>query len=105
MIPEVGAELFSSMGEGSSVSMAWGGLSVLPTSWMVYVKGACTVSYFAPDTVFVPGSSKVAVGLFSLCIFWVQNLLQLLMVTVIFSPIQFPCILLLEERCVQVQAL
>ena len=41
----------------------------------------------------------------SLLIFGVQNLPQLCLHAVIFSLIQFLCILLLEERCVQVQAL
>ena len=55
---------------------------------------------------FAPGSSKVAVGFFGLFIsFGFRNLPHLPMHTVIFSPIQFLCILLLEERCVQVQGL
>ena len=41
----------------------------------------------------------------SFCIFWVQNLSQLCMHAVIFSPIQFLCILGLEKSCVWVQAL
>ena len=52
--------------------------------------------------VFAPGSSEVAVGFFGLFVFFgegVQNLPQLLMRTVIFSPISFLCISLLEERC------
>ena len=42
-----------------------------------------------------------------ICLFvsFVQNLPQLHIYEVIFSPIQFLCILLLEERCVQVKAL
>ena len=35
----------------------------------------------------------------------VQNLTQVCVYTVSFRPIQFLCILLLEERCVQAQAL
>ena len=54
---------------------------------------------------FAPGSSKVAVAFFGLFVSFVRNLPQLRMRAVIFSPIQFLCILLLQERCVQVQAL
>ena len=54
---------------------------------------------------FAPGSSEVEVGFFYLCVSFVQNLSQLCMHAVIFSPIWFLCILLLEERCVQVRAL
>lgn len=56
--------------------------------------------------VFAPGSSKVGSWVvWSLCIFWVQNLPQLHLHTVIFSPTQFLWVLLLKERCAQVQAL
>ena len=59
----------------------------------------------AQSPAFAPGSSKAAVGFFGLFVSFVQNLHQLSMRTVMFSPIQLFCILLLEERCVQVQAL
>ena len=52
---------------------------------------------------FAAGSSKVAVG-FLVFVSFVQNLPQLCM-HIIFSPVQSLCILLLEERCVQVQKL
>ena len=42
---------------------------------------------------------------FSLFVSFVQNLPQLHMLTVIFSPLEFLCILLLQEMFVQVQAL
>ena len=48
---------------------------------------------------------KVTVGFFGLFVCFVQNLPQLRMDIVIFSPIPFLCILLLEERCDQGQAL
>ena len=56
---------------------------------------------------FAPSSSELAVGFFCCCCFvsCVQNLPQLCMHAVIFSPLQFLSILLLKERCVQVQAL
>ena len=61
---------------------------------------------FATNTQFLlPALQKWQLGFLSFCIFWILNLPQLHRHTVIFSPIQFLCILLLEERCVQVQAL
>ena len=75
-----------------------------PLRWC-WVQGACSVPCFcSPHPVFAPGSSKLAVGFFwSLCIFCPEFAPNYH--AVIFSPIQFLCILLLEERCVQVQAL
>ena len=57
------------------------------------------------DSALAPGSSKLAVGLLSLFVSFVQNLSQLRKHTGIFSLMEFLCILLLEKRCVQVQAL
>ena len=54
---------------------------------------------------FAPSSSKVAFGFFGLLVSFVQNLPQLPRCAVVFSSIEFLCTLLLEERCVQVQAL
>ena len=54
---------------------------------------------------FAPGSSEVALGVFWSLLSFIQNSSQLHMHTVIFSPIQFLCILWLKERCVQVQLL
>ena len=53
---------------------------------------------------FAPSSSKVAFGFFGLLVSFVQNLPQLPRSAVVFSPVEFLCTLLLEERCVQVQA-
>ena len=64
------------------------------------MRGACAVCCFC-SRLFKSGSW----GFWSLCIFWVQNFPQLSMYAVVFSPIQFLCILLFQERCVQVQAL
>ena len=61
---------------------------------------------FAPDTLLLLWAlQKWQLGYFGLFVSFVQNLPQLHMHLVIFSHIQFLCILLLEERCVQVQAL
>ena len=51
------------------------------------------------------GSSKVAAVWFGFFVSFAHNLSQLPMYTVIFSSVEFLSILLLEERCVQVQAL
>ena len=64
------------------------------------MRGACAVCCFC-SRLFKSGSW----GFWSLCIFWVQNLPQLHMHAIMFSPIQFLCILLFKERCVQVQGL
>ena len=63
--------------------------------------GVCRVSAQYPA--FAPGSSKVAFGVFGLFVSFAQNLPQLYIHA--FSLIQFVCILLLKEKCVQVQAL
>ena len=119
-LPEAGASLFLMWGEGRGVSrgraggVAWVFFS--PLRWC-FVQGACAVPCFCSwPPAFAPGSSKGAVGFFGLFLSFVQNLPQHAhscpnmqccpnMHTVIFSPIQFLCILLLEERCVQGQAL
>ena len=56
---------------------------------------------FALDTLFLLKKLDFFISLY----FGVQNLPQLHMHAVAFCPIQFVRILLLEERCVQVQAL
>ena len=48
---------------------------------------------------------KWQLGFFGLFVSFSKALPRLRMRAVIFSPIQFLCVLLLEERCVQVQAL
>ena len=50
-------------------------------------------------------TSKVAIEFFGLSVSSVQSLPQMHMHTVVFSPTQFLCILLLREKCVQVQTL
>ena len=74
------------------------------TFWWCRVKGGRHSTLF-----FAPCSSKVAVGFFNLFVFWGPRICpsytQSITHAVIFSPIQFPWVLLLEERCVQVQAL
>ena len=61
---------------------------------------------FAPNpSLLLQAPQKQQLVFWSLCIFWVKNLPQLWVHTVIFSPIQFLCVLLLKERCVQVQVL
>ena len=70
-------------GEGGSVQgSGWrGGLSGLPSSKEVLSVGGMT-----QDSAFAPGSSKLAVRLLGLFVYFVQNLPQLHMYTVIFSP-------------------
>ena len=58
-----------------------------------------------PAPRFAPGSSEVEIGCFGLFVSFVQNLSQLYRHAVIFSPMWFLCISLLEERFVQEQAL
>ena len=55
--------------------------------------------------VFAPGSSEVVVGFLVFLYLVVYSLPQLCMRTVIFSPLEFLCILTLVEIFVQVQAL
>lgn len=60
-----------------------GNLDGLPTLWWCCVQGARAVPCFCSKA-----PQKVAVGFFTLCIFWVQNLSQLHM-AVMFSPNSF----------------
>ena len=70
------------------------------------VQGACTVPCFCSQHPgFALGSSEVEIGCFGLFVSFVQNLSQLHRHAVIFSPMWFLCILLLEERFAQEQAL
>ena len=81
---------------------------VRPEGWLrcfTHPLGSVVCRGHAQYPAFAPGSSKLAVGFFGLFVSFVQNLPQLRRNVVIFSPIQFLCILLLEERCVQVQVL
>ena len=55
--------------------------------------------------VFAPGSSEVAVGFLVFLYLVVHNLPQVHMHTVVFSPLWFLCVLLLQERCVRAPAL
>ena len=73
----------------------------------VVCRGHGTVPCFCSQhPVFAPGSSEVAVGIFGLFVSFGSRICPSCpMHTVIFSSIQFLCILLLEERCVQIQAL
>ena len=73
---------------------------VRPEGWLrwfahplggVVCRGHAQYPAFVPA--FAPGSSKVAVGFSGLFVSFVQNLPQLGMQAVIFSPIQFLCIL------------
>ena len=76
-----------------------------PLRWC-RVQKACAVTCFCSrHPVFALGSSEVAVGFFGLFVSFVQNLPRLYMHAVIFSPIWFLCILFLQERFVQVQAM
>ena len=110
LFPKVGASSFLIRNEGRDVSrglarrVAW---VVCPPFRWCCVQGACTVPCFCYQLpVFAPGSSEVAVGLFcGFFVSFVQNLPQLHMHTVTFSPFQFLPVLRFVERCVQVQAL
>ena len=61
-----------------------GNLDGLPTPLVVLCAGGT-----CSTLLLLQGSSKVAVGFFTLCIFWVQNLSQLHMQAVMFSPNSF----------------
>ena len=95
--------------EGRGVLRDWAGgvaqVVLSPLRWQ-YVQGACAVPCFCSQIpAFASCSSKVAVRSSGLFVSFVQNLPQLSEHSVIFSPLQFLCILLLEDRFVQVQAL
>ena len=84
---------------GPAVKLAgWLGWSVHPPSGAVG-RDYAQYSAFAPN----PSGVKAEFLVFFLCL--VHNLPQLCMHTAIFSPLEFLCILLLEERFVQVQVL
>ena len=72
----------------------------------VECRGHAQYSAFAPNTQFCfqlfRGSSWVSWYLYS---FWVQSLPQVATHSFIFSPLLFLCILLLKERCDQIQTL
>lgn len=99
LIPEKGrVSWFLIWGEGGSVQgLGWrGGLHGLPSSKEVLSVGGMT-----QDSAFAPGSSKLAVGFFGLCIFCPE----FVPTAVSFSGMQFFGVLLLMDWCVQVQAL
>ena len=61
---------------------------------------------FAPDPLFLlPVLQKWQVGFLVSLLSFAPNFPQLHMRAVIFSPLQFLCVLSVEERCVHVQAL
>ena len=72
--------------------------------WFAHPLAEAVCNGHAQPPAFAPLSSKVAVGFSGLFVSSVQNLPQLHMRAVIFSPIPFPPILLLSKRCAQVQA-
>ena len=81
---------------------------IMPEGWLrcfTHPLGGVVCRRLVQYPVLLQPLQKWQLGFFGLCIFGVQNLPQLCMHTLIFSPIQFLCILLLKERCVQVQAL
>ena len=72
----------------------------------VVCRGHTQYPAFVPDTVFIPGPSKLWQLGFLISLYLLgPDFAPTVHVPVIFSPIQFLCNLLLEERCVQVQAL
>ena len=73
--------------------------------WSAQPFGGAECRGHAQCPAFAPSSSEVAVGFLVFLYLVVHNLPQLDMHTVIFSPLWFLCILLLEETFVQVQAL
>ena len=81
-----------------------GGLDGWPTLLVCWVQGTCSAPCVcSPHPDFAPGSSKLPLGIL-VSASLLQNLPQMCMHTAPYSPLQFLCILLLEERCVQVQA-
>ena len=71
----------------------------------VECRGCAVPGFVLPIPCFCSMIFKSAVRVFALFVSFVQNLHQQCLPAVIFSPIQFPYILLLKERCVQRQAL
>ena len=86
LAPREGGTLVPYVDEGGGVSRGRpeGDLEGLPTSLVVVCAGGT-----CSTLLWLQGSSKVAVGFFTLCIFWVQNLSQLQVQVVIFSPNSF----------------
>ena len=83
------------------------GPGVGPEGWLRWSArpfGGAECRGHAQCPAFAPSSSEVAVGVLDF-LYLVHNLPQLDMHTVIFSPLWFLCILLLDETFVQVQAL
>lgn len=72
--------------------------------WFAHPLAGAMCNGHAQPPAFAPLSSKVAVGFSGLFVSSVQNLPQLHLRAVIFSPMPFPRILLLSKRCAQVQA-
>ena len=68
-------------------------------------RGCAVPGFVLPILCFCSMIFKSAVRVFALFVSFVQNLHQQCLPAVIFSPIQFPYILLLKEKCVQRQAL
>ena len=63
----------------------------------------CRGHVFSPNTLFLFQAPEKcgSWSFWSLCIVWIRNWPPRCMHAVIFSPMQFLCILLLKERCVQ----
>ena len=79
---------------------------VCPLLWWWPVQGACAVPFFCSQhPVFCSWLFRHGIGFFRSLHLLVQSLPEMHMHTDIFSPVQFLCILLLEERCVQGQVL
>ena len=102
LLPEEGRSLFPTWVEGRGMSRGWaGGVAwvVCPPLRLWCVQGACPVPCFC-SRLFKSG----ILDFWSLCILC-PELAPTAHTCIYFSPIQFLCILLLKERCVQVQAL
>lgn len=71
------------------------------------MQGACAVAcfFFPQHSAFVPSSSEMAVGFLVFLYLLVHNLPQLCMHAVIFSVLEFLCLVLLEEMFVWIRAL
>ena len=69
--------------------------------WSAHPFGGAVCSYHAQYPAFAPSTSEVAVT------FWPFYILLFILyfIVILFSPLSFLCILLLEEMCVQVQEL
>ena len=94
------------MTEGLNTRIGWRSyLGSLPTPLVVLSAGdKSTIPFFCSQhPVFAPGSLEVAVEGFFLAFLYpvVHNLPQLQMLAVIFSPLEYLSVLLLEETFVQ----